>query len=130
MADFTKLAATAKRLIDANGRSITLTRQGVTEGDPTKPWRTVSSPVAEEVTGAGVFVTTEPGKLGAQWFNTDNLKRGDQVVFFAALNDGGKSLEEFDTVTDSLDGTVWKIINAQLLSPATTKLLYQFQVRR
>lgn len=129
MADFTKLAATAKRLIDANGRTVTLTKQGVDDsGDVTKPWRTVATPAADSVTGAGVFVATEPGKLGAQWFNPDNLKRGDQIMFFAALNDEGKNLQEFDTVTD--DGTVWKIVHTQLLSPATTKLLYQFQVRR
>ncbi len=130
MADFTKIAKTVKRLIDANGRSVTLIKQGVTEADGTKPWRSDPAPAAESVTGIGVFVSTEPGKLGAQWFNPTNLKRGDQVLFFAALDDDGKELQEFDTVTDSLDGAVWKIVHTQLLSPGLTKLLYQFQVRR
>jgi len=128
VANFTKLAATAKRLIDANGRTVTITKQGSVPANSNQPWRGQNSTIAGSVTGTAVFVSTEPGSLGIQWLNPDNTKRGDQVAFFAANNDGGKELETYDTITDG--DKVWKIVRAQLLAPADTRLIYIFEVAR
>lgn len=126
MADFVALAATAKRLIDANGRTVTVTKQGSTPGDPTQPWRGQSTPVVSEVTGKAVFV--DPSTLGALFQNVDNVKRGEQIALFAASNDGGYSLETFDTLTDGT--AVWKVEETKLLAPASTRLLYMLRVSR
>jgi hypothetical protein len=128
VADFVKLAATAKRLIDANGRTVTVVQQGNTPADSDKPWRSADATNRASVTGKAVFVSTEPGSLGAQWINRENVKNSDQVAFFAANNDGGKTLEDFDLI---VDGSInWKITRAQLLAPADTRLLYVFEVDR
>jgi hypothetical protein len=123
VADFTRLAATAERLIEKNGRTVTVTKQGKTPTDSTKPWRGLSTPGVASVTGKAVFV--EPSKLQR---NEDNVKRAEQGVYFAANNDGGQALETFDTLLDG--ASTWKILSAELLKPASKKLLYIFAVAR
>lgn len=126
MVDYVKLAATAERLIEANGRSVTVTQQGQTPTDPTKPWRGQSTPVRDSVVGIAVVV--DPATMGYEVQNVDNVKRADMLVLFAANNDGGKSLENFDTITDG--SIVWKILRTQVLKPGATRLLYIFEVAR
>lgn len=126
MADFEKLALTAKRLIEANGRTVTVSKLANTATDATKPWRTTSVPVAESVSGRAVFV--DPSSLGRLFENVDDVKRGTQVVLFAAENDGGFELETFDTITDFT--AEWKILRTKVLNPASVRLLYAFEVRR
>lgn len=123
MADFTRLAATAKRLIEKNGRSVTVIKQGKTPTDATKPWRGQDTTHLASVTGKAVFV--QPSKAIQ---NIDQLKRAEQVAYFAAANDSGQTLETFDLIKDG--STLWKILRAELLQPATKKLLYQFEVAR
>ena len=59
MADLATLALTAKRLIDANGRTITVRRLSRVEEDPAKPWRgttDVRTTPDATVSVKGVFV--------------------------------------------------------------------------
>lgn len=126
MVDYVSLAATAKRLIDANGRTVTLTKQGNTPATASKPWRGQSSPVVSTVSGKAVFV--DPSMMGTMFTNEDNVKRGEQIALFAASNDAGNDLHLFDTITD--DAVVWKILTAKLLAPASTRILYVFEVAR
>jgi len=126
LADFVKLAATAKRLVDKNGRTATLIKQGNTPTDPTKPWRGLSTTPVASVTGKVCFVS--PSDLGLVQENLDNVKRTEKVALFAANNDQGKLLEGFDLIRDG--ATDWKILRSELLQPATKKLLYMFEVAR
>ena len=130
MANFIKLAATVKRLIDKNGRTVTITKQGKTPTVAAQPWRGQSAnpTVLDTVSGKAVFVSTEPGSLGAQWMNRDNTKRSDQVAFFSATDAGTVALETYDTITDA--GSQWKIVRAQRLKPGDTSLLFVFEVDR
>lgn len=125
MADFAKLRKTAERLIEKNGRTVTLTRNGSTPTDAVKEWRGQSTPVVETVAGIGVFVSSEMGK---RVDNIADVKRIRQVCLFAAANDGGKQLETFDTITDG--ALTWRIVGAELLAPASTRMIYQFEVER
>lgn len=126
MVDYVNLAATAERLIEANGHSVTVTQQGQTPTDPTKPWRGQSTPARDSV--AGIAVVVDPATMGYEVRNEDNVKRADEIVLFAANNDDGKSLENFDTITDG--SVVWKILRTQVLKPGATRLLYIFEVAR
>jgi len=128
VADFTALAATAKRLIDANGRSITVRKLTDVPTDSAKPWRGASRAVQDSVTGVGVFVSTAPGELGFGVVNEDGLLRGRKVVFFAAADDGGKLLETYNEILD--DSTLWRIVDYQILDPGDVRLLYMFMVER
>ena len=126
MADFVKLAKTAKRLIEANGRQVSVLKQAAVPADPAKPWRGQNTAPVATVSGKAVFVS--PGDLGIVQQNLDNVKRADMVALFAAANDAGQTLEKFDLIQD---GTVlWKILRAELLQPATKKMLYMFEVAR
>jgi hypothetical protein len=200
VADFVALAAVAERLIEENGRSVTITKLAKSPLDSTQPWRGVSvlergsitgvttasdryaaasgldvfasgnvitasgfsqtgnngtkhvtaattsyvqvsenltdepaPPVAAKltlvntsVTGIAVFVGS--GDLGYRAIQEDAVKRGAEVCIFAANNDGGFALEEFDQITDG--SAVWTILSAELLKPAGTRLLYIFEVKR
>ena len=126
MVDYAKLSLTAERLVEANGRDVTVVKQGKTPIDASKPWRGQEAPPLISVTGKAVFVA--PGDLGKHYQNTDDTKRGEQVALFAAANDGGNDLSTFDKITDgSVD---WHIMRTQLLQPASTRLLYMFEVNR
>lgn len=124
MVDFVKLAKTAKRLIEENGRTITVQKQG--PADVTQPWREATTPTLTTVTGKAAFVDT--GSLGAFWVNADNVKRSEKVALFAANNDGGNSLEDFDQIVDG--STTWKIDRTEVLQPADIRLIYMFGVSR
>lgn len=129
MADFAELAAVAKRLIDENGRTVSIIKLDKTAADPNKPWRGPVDPRATPiftVTGKAVFVPLGGSDLGIEWPQDNNLKRGDQVCLFAADNDTGQELEKADEIEDGAGR--WAIINTQLLQPADQRLLYFFEV--
>lgn len=126
MADFGRLAAMAQRLIEANGRTVTIIKHGADPQDSDKPWRAGSQYPVASVTGRAVFVA--PSDLGHKVVDADNVRRAEKVALFAALDDGGHQLETFDVIEDG--DSVWYIIKAEVLQPADTRLLYQFEVRR
>lgn len=126
MADHAKFAATAKRLIDKHGRSVTVVKRGKQPSDSNKPWRSQAAPVTDEVTGIAVFVNSSD--LGYMVRDEENTKRSVKVALFAADDDGGNNLETFDEIRD---GSVkWQISKAEVLFPADTRILYMFEVAR
>lgn len=135
--NITKLAAVAKRLIDENGRSITLQASGTTPINALQPWRgqtgvaTESAP-DQSVTATGAFLNqADLDNFGYQEQNTEGtlLKRGQQWLIVAATDlDPDTDVSQFDTV---LDGTrPWTIIKANILQPGTTRVLYDFVVEQ
>ena len=122
MADFNKLALTAKRLIDANGRQVTLIKYGNDPADSDKPWRGRNDYHEAEVVGFASFVSDSFLK------NVDSIKRESNFALFAAEDDEGNDLETFDVIDDG--GIIWKIIQTELIAPATKRVLYQFEVKR
>lgn len=126
MADFSALAATAQRLIDANGREVSVVKRGSYAQDTDKPWRATDDYPETVVTGKAVFVSGSD--LGHNVRDAENVRRADKVALFAADNDGGNHLEEFHVIVDG--DAEWKITNAEVLQPADTRLLYLFEVER
>lgn len=126
MVDYASLAATAQRLIDANGRSVTLIKQGTHPQNHDEPWRGQSSYPVAEVTGGAVFVAASD--LGHMVEDTEGLKRAEKVALFAADADEGNQLELFDVLKD---GNVrWLIKHAEVLQPGNIRLVYVFGVSR
>lgn len=126
MVDFTKIAALAERLIEANGRSVTVTQQGSIPVDATEPWRGQNSAPQDTAVGEAVFVDSSNSGYGM--LNIDNVKRGNKICLFAANNATGKNLEDFDTITDG--SSAWKIVRTEVLEPGATRILYMFEVSR
>ena len=127
MANFTTLAATAKRLIDANGRSITIVKFGSSPQDTDKPWRGKREYHVAEVTGFGAFVPASELKTTIAQ-DTDGILRENEYVLFAANDDGGHDLRDFDAIEDG--GRTWKILAVELIAPASTRVMYQIEVQR
>lgn len=134
MVDFVSLAATALRLINENGRAVTIRQLGNTPVDVAQPWRGPTDelvPVRDSQSGIAIF-TTDRVRQGIAWGLAtdfiDGVKSSSHVCLFPASSDGGKNLEEFDEIVDG--STIWRIVRAELLQPGDTKILYAFEVMR
>ena len=136
MADFEKAAATAKRLIEANGREVAFLKRNRTAADPSKPWRGPTEPIAE-ADGGGVvpavcaFVPASGSGLG----RLVNDGRGavatayEQVGLVAEDSlPAGTDLEPFGFLRDG--DTVWRIVSKARLQPASRSILYALALAR
>ena len=127
MVDSVKLAATAKRLIEANGREVTMYKRNRTPSNVAQPWR---GPAAAPTTSDGdtltpkiAFVPSGGGGLGIMTMTSAELEKSfDQIGLLASDSVTGKNIEDFDTIVD--DAKVWKIQLVEELKPAGTSLIY------
>ena len=147
MADFVKAAATAKRLIEANGRSVTFFKLNRTAADPTKPWRgptldadPTSALEGSKVTAKAAFVPASGSGFGRDARDrTTAAQRQEggaggtlvrdikQIALVAASSmPSGTDLELFDAMRDG--DRVWKIQFANILAPATTDIIWEVGV--
>lgn len=128
MVNYTRLAATAKRLIEANGRSVTFRMRDRTAANVAQPWRGPDNiptpPDGEVVTAVGVFVPAEGSGLGRQRVVDGTLlDTSEQVCIVAATSlPSGTDLGQFSTVEDT--GRAWKIDYVDTLAPGATTLIY------
>jgi hypothetical protein len=122
--DFVKLAATAERLIEENGRSVTLAKQDETPSNPAEPWRGSTTNTDTSV----VIAVVVP--VNAKDVDGELIRVGDMQAFVAATSDNvdGEDLEEYDQLLDGTDE--WNILDVQLIQPATQRLLYVMKLRR
>lgn len=135
MADFVKLAATAKRLVEANGRDAVLFKKDRTPANAAEPWRGPDLAAPTPVGGIGpvkvAFVPATGGGFGKLLFDTDDSLRVkiDEVGLLAvdsvtALTPAAtaEDVEEADTLRDG--SKVYKIVSVGHLKPADTSLLF------
>lgn len=120
MVDFTRLAATATRLIAADGRDMTIVKESRDPADPSKPWRgnDEGGVIERPVTGA---VT----RYCEKEIDGEAIKIGDCKIWIGV--EAGYALETFDYIDD---GDVrWSIQDVKVIKPADTVVAYRFQVR-
>lgn len=130
MPDYTRLAATAQRLIQKNGRSIVFVKLDEASADPTQPW---NGPDTSETTLAlnGVFVPPNTVRqfgisaLGEGTEFRDLVTFSEQIIITAQ---GDNDLREYTKVIDRDDR--WGIIGLQVLRPGDINLLAFVGVRR
>ena len=120
--DYSKLAATAERLIKRFGRSMEVRLQ-LTAPDPTKPWTPGTQ--TEQVTPVkGVFT-----KIDEKYIKEELVEFGDQFVLVAGTTVLDVSLK--GTIKDTGgDGSTWKIVRIKPVKPGTQMMLYKIQVRQ
>lgn len=123
----------AERLINENGRSLTLQREDqFNPVDIAEPWRAADPAGANVVSLVvlGVFIEYEK-----EDFDGSLVRRGDKRVLVAAkdtddVRTGTENIdvEDFDTI---LDGTeIWKIITVEVIEPGPLRVMYDIQVRK
>ena len=131
MVNYASLKNLAERLIEANGRDLTLVRRD--RGnlvDSNEPWR--GSTGASEISFVVKGVFTEFEK---EDFDGSLVRRGDKRVLIAAQSvsdeSGGASnlkIEDYDHILD--DGVRWKILSVEVIQPGDTLIFYDIHVRQ
>lgn len=119
------LRATADRLIEAQGQSVTLTRRAGGSYDPATSSATVSTSTQS---GKAVII---PFSAGLRKMAGTNIPAGDVQCLLSALKSDGTALSAphvDDTLTDS-NAKVWSIVAVSPLEPAGTALIYDLVMR-
>lgn len=128
MVDYARSLALAQRLINANGRTITLRQLSGTAADSDKPWEGPSdTTVTTAVTAKAVFVPhngqEDLGKFGV---DDELFKRFEQVALVAS--DGTNDFNDFQQVVDG--GRTWTIGLIRELRPGDTSIMYVLGLNR
>ena len=119
---YSKMQATANRLLKGKGQEITLTRQTAGAYDP--------------ATGTASVTTTTQTVYGAMFEYGDKnidgvlIKEGDKQLLLSALNSAGTALvapQLNDTVT--INTVVYTVVRIKPLSPAGTTVLFDCNIR-
>lgn len=129
--DYTKLAATAKRLVEENGRAIKLISDGAAAADPNKPWEGPASTTETTVDLFGVFVPPNTVRQFGLTALGEGTEFRDLVTYseqIAIVFPGETDLRGFNHMEDN--GVRWGIIGLQVLRPGPTQLLAFVGVRR
>ncbi len=129
MVDYASLRLTAERLIEASGRSVTLTKRDRTADNSSTPWTGPADP------GTDVTIVVIAVMLDYKTEEIDGtlVIRGDQRCFIADksvvdVSSAAIQLHDFDTLTDG--AIVWHIENAEILEPGSTRIMYEMQLRK
>ena len=131
MVDYANFRNLAERLIEENGRTLTLVLQD--QGnltDPNKPWRDSTEAAEIRFDVLGVFV-----KFDNEAIDGETVRLGDKQVLIAAKSVEDESgsapnieIEDYDFL---LDGTArWNIVNVELIEPGPVRILYEAHVRK
>lgn len=131
MVDLVKAAATAKRLIEANGRSVQLFKVDRTPADTSEPWRGVSGAPSTAAGGASqaaivAFVPATGGGFGKVTSDRPGtLATAVTTVGLLAANSVPSSVDvsQFDSIRDG--AKIWKIVAREELRPATGSIMWQ-----
>lgn len=133
MPNYTKLRATAKRLVEGAGRAVTVRRRNDTPADATMPWRGPADPAAVpnavSVACIGVFTAITYGD------DDDGTRRAFSGLLVAAssvLTEDDPpvdvDLRNFDEVVDGSD--VWSITEAIPVQPGPVCLLWKLTLKK
>lgn len=130
--DYDAIAATARALVEANGRQVTLRAFNNTPSDGAKPWRGNTNPVAAPSASATPYGVAVPPSsatsLGMSTQDNDLVKRSEQIFIITPV--GGETLDYSD-MNELVDGTVpYRIVGVEKLRPANVTLLYFIGVAR
>ena len=131
MVDYVSFQNLAERLIEANGRDLSLVRRDQDNPiDPAKPWRGSTEAGTITVIVKGVFIDFEK-----EDFDGSLVRRGDKRVLIAAksvTDEGGSAanlkIEDYDHILDA--GVRWKILTAELIEPGPLRIMFDIQVRQ
>lgn len=138
MPNYTRLAATAKRLVEKNARSVTLFKAGRTPANASEPWKGPSTSVDPSGANAGATVTvlaafvpksgTDLGSASRDRLR-DSVKDRTKIALIATTSlPADTDLSQFDSIRDGND--VWRIVGTDELKPSTTSLLWEIEVTK
>lgn len=121
MADHSKFATLAMRLIAKHGRSVVIQKMASAPADATKPWEGPAVPTVGQTANAmAVFLpVSSASEFGLATVDDSLLKRTEQLALIQPVQEG---LQFFDRI---LDGSLYqRIIWWEALKPADQTVLY------
>lgn len=135
MVNYVRAAATAKRLIEENGRTVVLYRKVRTPLDSNKPWRgpnPSTDPDANPTTPDPAIV----GTVTAVFYPIDEedekgglLRRGEEKMMVA--HDSLTVPEDLEDIDHIVDGSyTYKVVKACPIGPGSVRIAYEFIVKR
>lgn len=123
MPNYVKAAATAKRLVDAAGRNVTLVALDFDAQDAAKPWRGTrdprSTPTQSVVLKAAFLPLSSLATLGMRKETLDLAKKSDNTCLVGSTLD----LSVYQELVDSLDGKRYKILLVDELTPGPQRIM-------
>lgn len=130
--DYAALAVTARGLVEANGRQVTLRKLNTTPADSNKPWRGAADPTAAPAAQATPYGVAVPPSsavaLGMSTKDSDLVKRAEQIFIITPV--AGETVD-YSTMTELLDGSEpYRVLGVEKLRPADVTLLYFVAVAR
>lgn len=121
MVDFAKLRNTARRLIQENGRSVTLVKDSRTPDDNTKPW------LGGDTNDTSVTLNAAIVQYREQDIDGDRIRRGDRRAI-VEVPTGNDDLRQFDRLIDRNE--TWGIVSINKIEPADITVVYVMQIRQ
>ena len=123
MVNYTSLAATAERLIEANGRLVTFTKRDSDPADTSMPWRGGDLDNTTLSNISAVVIPLEREDRGGEL-----VRRGDAEAYVAHNSVSGDTLDDYTFMTD---GTIiWRILSVEVINPGDTRIMYQLMLER
>jgi hypothetical protein len=129
MVNYVRSAATAKRLIEENGRTVTLYRKVRTPLDSDKPWR---GPDTSAVTpNPNIVAQVKAVIYPVREEDVDDglVRLGMETAMVAHDSlDPSQNLSDIDAIKDG--SYTYKVVKAAVIGPGDTKIVYQFYLER
>lgn len=112
--------ATATRLINKKGRTVTLSNKVVTTPDPAEPWNKTPGTDVTEDTKAVIM------KYELKEIDGELVKVGDMKALVPYIE--GVDVKNFDTLIDGSE--TWKIKKVTPVQPGDTLIFYRLNLRK
>lgn len=131
MADFVRLAAVAKRLVEANGRLVQGYRRATTPADGAKPWRGTAAAATGTPAALPIcFVPPGGGGLGFVQSVDGTLDPATEQIGLLAAESvpAGVDALLLSSIVDG--GAAWRVLRVDQLKPADVALLFVLQLAR
>jgi hypothetical protein len=122
--DYTRIIATANKLIKRFGRQVTLQQNGTVPAVAGKPWR--------ESTKASRFKLEDVWAAIITWDDEDDkdsVRYGKKVALISATQIPGDDGEHYDTMVDS-DNSTWHLHDCEVIQPGASRVLYIYVCER
>lgn len=127
MPNYASNAATARRMIKAAGRNVTLVALDFDATDPNRPWRGPADPRATPSRTLTVsFVQVPIASISALGLTKNTLDLAKKAALTGIISTPEK-LDLFQELLDSKDGRRYKIAKVDVLEPGNVTIL-QFLV--
>jgi hypothetical protein len=135
MGVYDRAVATAKRLVEKYGATVTLTKPSATVEDANKPWRGPASGAAETTeTPKGVGLDYDDREVGEMFTDvggsTDQVKRGDVKLLVAADSLSSQELDLKGYTTATVGGRTYSVRAAKRLRPGDVTILWELLLRQ